>query len=184
MIVFNRKYILKRSLKKRRFKTNKYPRLKYGTIGLYCLYQFRFEYTYCLFFRKFFKKFFKRLKRKIVTQKRKKMWMFIRPNYILTKKSKHARMGKGKGGHKRWCTLVYPGRVFIEHINISYKQYKRYHMKMCLKLKLHLKIITNTEKMLKKFILTTLTKNNSSVLNINLVRKNIQNVNLFNLMIY
>lgn len=141
MIVFTRKYPLQRMLKKRSFKQNKLPKLRFGTIGLYCLYTFRFEYRYCLFLRKFFKKLLKRRKRKIHTFYRKKTWLFIRPNYTLTHKSKNARMGKGKGNFKRWCTIIYPGRIFVEHINLSPKTYTKYLYKIRLKLKLKLNLI-------------------------------------------
>jgi hypothetical protein len=73
MIVFNRKAPIKHNLKKCFFKFNKKPELKFGTLGFYCLYTFRFEYRYCLFFRKFYKKMFRKRKRKIRTQQRRRM---------------------------------------------------------------------------------------------------------------
>lgn len=149
MIVFTRKYPIQRLLKKRFFKQNKLPTLKYGTIGIYCLHTFRFEYRYCLFLRKFFKKMFSFRKRKIATLTRRNTWLFIRPNYVLTHKSKNARMGKGKGNFKRWCTIVYPGRIFIEHINISSFLYTQYLKKLKLKLKVQLKFITNSSNSIK-----------------------------------
>lgn len=141
LVVFNRKHVLQRVLKKRFFKANRLPKLRYGTVGIYCLYNFRFEYKYCLFFRKFFKKLFYRRKRKITTFYKLRTWLFIRPNYALTHKSKNARMGKGKGNFKRWCTIVYAGRVFIEHLNMSPSIYKRYLRKMRVKMKLNFKFI-------------------------------------------
>jgi len=72
VIVFNRRYLIQRGLKKRNFKINKLPKLRFGTIGLYCLYSFRFEYRYFLFFRKFFKRIVKRRKRKARTLQRRK----------------------------------------------------------------------------------------------------------------
>jgi len=101
MIVFTRKYPIQRTHKKRFFKKNKKPLLRFGNIGIFCLHTFRFEYRYCLFLRKFFKKMLNRRKRKIKTFLKKKTWLFIRPNYPLTHKSKNARMGKGKGNFKR-----------------------------------------------------------------------------------
>ena len=110
-------------------------------MGVYCLHTFRFEYKYCLFLRKFFKKMFRRRKRKIITSCRRKTWLFIRPNYTLTRKSKNARMGKGKGSFKRWCTVVYPGSVFIEHSNVSVLSYTGYIKKLKIKLKVQLKML-------------------------------------------
>jgi ribosomal protein L16/L10AE len=138
MVVFTRKYINQTTLKKRFFKKSKLPHLRFGTVGIYCLSSFRFEYRYCLFFRKFFKRFTKHRKRKVRTQHRRRTWLFVRPNITLTHKSKNARMGKGKGNFKRWATIVYPGRVFIEHLNISPLKYHRYIIKMRAKTKLFL----------------------------------------------
>lgn len=155
MIVFTRKYPIQRMLKKRSFRSSRLPALRYGTVGIYCLSTFRFEYRYCLFLRKFFKRLFKRRKRKVRTMCRKKTWLFIRPNYTLTHKSKNARMGKGKGPFKRWCTIVYPGRIFIEHANITPKVYSRYLWKMRIKMKLDLKMIHKAFSTLKRQAVNT-----------------------------
>ncbi len=153
MVVFTRKAILQRILKKRRFKKNKNPVLKYGTTGIYCLHTFRFEYRYCLFVRKLFKKLFKRRRRKIPGHYRRKAWLFIRPNYVLTHKSKNARMGKGKGNFKRWCTIVYPGKVFIEHVNIPPRLYKQYILKLQRKLKLKFELLNAAQSITKHCII-------------------------------
>lgn len=58
-------------------------------------------------------------------------------------------MGKGKGNFKRWCTILYPGRVFIEHSNISPKVYSNYLKKINIKLKVQLKIMHIASKYLK-----------------------------------
>lgn len=60
-------------LKKRFFRNNKKPVLKYGTVGLYAIRPFRFEYKYKLFFRKFFKRSVKRRRRKAITCYRRKV---------------------------------------------------------------------------------------------------------------
>ncbi len=72
MIVFTRKYPLQRMLKKRFFRNSQVPLLRYGTVGIYCIHTFRFEYRYCLFLRKFFKKLFKKRKKRIRTLYRRK----------------------------------------------------------------------------------------------------------------
>ena len=59
-------------------------------------------------------------------------------------------MGKGKGNFKRWCTIVYPGRIFIEHLNISPKVYTQYLNKINIKLKIQLKMFHVTHKVVKK----------------------------------
>lgn len=59
-------------------------------------------------------------------------------------------MGKGKGNFKRWCTIVYPGRVFIEHSNVSPFLYNKYMKKMSNKMKLEFKVIQRARSTLKK----------------------------------
>jgi len=149
LVVFSRRCITKTLLKKRFFKKPILSKLRYGTYGLYCEQQFRFEYRYKFFLRKFFKRFIKRRRRRVRSYFRRCVWLFIRPNYVLTHKSKNARMGKGKGNFKRWCTIVYPGRVFIEHLNASARVYIKYRNKMRKKMKLCFKIKTQTSRRLK-----------------------------------
>lgn len=170
MIVFTRKYPIQRMLKKRTFKKNRLPLLRFGTLGLYCLYTFRFEYRYCLFLRKFFKRMLGRKKRKIRTYYRRRTWLFIRPNYTLTHKSKNARMGKGKGNFKRWCTIVYPGRIFIEHLNVNPKNYKKYVLKMRIKMKLDLRYIHKSISALKQPTLANTVVQHCNVFKISRVR--------------
>ncbi len=171
MIVFTRKHVINQNLKKRFFKKNKLSKLRFGTIGLYCLHSFRFEYRYCLFLRKFFKRLRRKHKRKVHTQQRRRTWLFIRPNLILTHKSKNARMGKGKGNFKRWCTIVHPGRVFIEHLNIIPQIYKRYLYKIKVKLKLQLHMICTTKTSIKNPTVASTFVKNTNKLEILRVRK-------------
>jgi len=82
-------------------------------------------------------------------------------------------MGKGKGAFKRWCTIVYPGRVFIEHINAPLKEYKRYLIKMQLKTKLFLKIISRSTTTIKYATITSGLSKNSNKLQFVRLRKQI-----------
>lgn len=84
--------------KKRYFLMAKYPRLRFGDIGIATGGALRFEYIYFFYMRKFLKRTIK--KKKIFFYKRK-IWVFIRPNQVLTKKGKNSRMGKGKGSFIR-----------------------------------------------------------------------------------
>lgn len=63
-------------------------------------------------------------------------------------------MGKGKGNFKRWCTIVYPGRIFIEHLNISPIIYMKYLNKINIKLKIQLKMLHTTSNSVKKPTIT------------------------------
>ena len=59
-------------------------------------------------------------KSKFYNLKRKfKKWFFLRPNYIVTKKSKNSRMGKGKGSFKRWIIRVNRGDTLFKIFGTS-----------------------------------------------------------------
>jgi large subunit ribosomal protein L16 len=51
--------------------------------------------------------------------KNKKMWFFLLPNYILSKKSKNSRMGKGKGSIRRWIIRIHGGSILLEFKGVS-----------------------------------------------------------------
>ena len=65
----------------------------------------RFELIQYLFFKKLIKCFLKKPRAYSVFSK-KVIWIFWKPNYPLTKKSKNSRMGKGKGLFLRWTVRV------------------------------------------------------------------------------
>ena len=48
----------------------------------------------------------------------KRIWMFLWPNHILTRKSKNSRMGKGKGSFNRWVLKLRRGTTIVETIGI------------------------------------------------------------------
>jgi hypothetical protein len=80
-------------------------------------------------------------------------------------------MGKGKGNFKRWCTIVYPGRVFIEHVNISPKNYIKYINKIKIKLKLQINYIYVANSVLKKPFIINNVKSIHGLFDIIKVRK-------------
>lgn len=94
LVVYDKKFPSKTLLKKRYIKSTKLPILKFGQSGLAFKKNIRFEFVYFFFMRKFLKRFTKSKKRFF---KFSKVWVFIRPNHVMTKKSKNSRMGKGKG---------------------------------------------------------------------------------------
>ena len=52
-----------------------------------------------------------------ITRKAKrggKVWIKIFPDKSITKKPAEVRMGKGKGAHESWVSVVKPGRVLFE----------------------------------------------------------------------
>ena len=65
----------------------------------------RFEIIHFGIFKKVLKKLSRRAKVSKIFKK-KNVWIFWKPNYPLTKKSKNSRMGKGKGPFLRWSFRV------------------------------------------------------------------------------
>lgn len=138
MVVYNKKYPIKTLLKKRFFLQPKYPKLKFGESGLAFKENIRFEFCYFLYIRKFLKKSIKPKKRFFFD---KSVWVFIRPNHVMTKKSKNSRMGKGKGAFVRWCALIQKGFIFIEFKDLSPITLKKYSLKLEKKLKVPISLI-------------------------------------------
>lgn len=138
LVVYDKKFPVKTLLKKRYTKYPVYPKLKFGCYGITFLRNIRFEYVYLFYIRKFLKKTLKKNKK---FYRSTKAWIFIRPNHVMTKKSKNARMGKGKGSFIRWCTLIQKGFIFAEFNNISYIRLNKAIYKLQNKIKVPLKIV-------------------------------------------
>lgn len=49
------------------------------------------------------------------------MWINLKSNYPLTKKSKNSRMGKGKGMFLRWVVTIRPSIPFAEFLGFSFR---------------------------------------------------------------
>ena len=127
MVVFKKQKSNISCFKFRFCKKNLTPYLRYGSMGLFLSKEIRFEYAYLVYFRKFLKRLSKDKKLKL---KRRKIWMFFRPNRVLTKKSKNSRMGKGKGKFIRWCSVLNEGFMLVEFRNFSESQVKKFKSKI------------------------------------------------------
>lgn len=106
---------------KRRKKNNlKYSFLKYGTTGLKFNHEGQFEIKHLFMMKRMLRKRFKkkRFKKRVWVSKQKKVWLFLFPNFIISKKSKNSRMGKGKGNIERWTIRVRCGLIFLEFKSI------------------------------------------------------------------
>jgi ribosomal protein L16/L10AE len=88
--------------------------------------------------RKFIKKC---LKKKKFFKKTRKIWVFIRPNHVLSKKAKNARMGKGKGSLTRWCSILPKGFTLIEFLGIPSIRVRKYKIRLEKKFKVPLSMI-------------------------------------------
>lgn len=79
---------------------------------------YNLEYIYIYAFKKILKKFYK------FKNKRKKIWLFLFKNYPLTRKSKNARMGKGKGSLVRYCARILKNQNIFEFIGFTFMEIK------------------------------------------------------------
>lgn len=105
---------------------NKYKikkvRLNYGNIGLVVMKNIQFEFAYFYMIKRFLKYFFKF---KYSNSNYFKIWVSLKANFPVSRKSKNSRMGKGKGAFLRWLIKLNQGSVFIEFKNINYYRIKK-----------------------------------------------------------
>lgn len=116
---FNKKITLNNvSFKKRNYlNLNLYEKLpEKGESGFYFLHKIKFEGVYLKFLRRRFRLMFKRKKKK---NKGRKIWLNLRYNYPISKKSKNSRMGKGKGSFLRWCVIIYATTCFVNFFGFN-----------------------------------------------------------------
>lgn len=97
------------SFKKRYSIGYRLPSLIFGVFSFTLLKSYNIEYIYLYNFRKSLKKYYNFKKSKV-----KKVWLFLHRNYPLTKKSKNARMGKGKGTITRYCSRILQNHNLFE----------------------------------------------------------------------
>lgn len=90
--------------------------LRIGTNGLFSLKKQRFELVYMRGFKKILKK---RSMRKRVIFVKRRYWVFIRPNCILTAKSVNSRMGAGVGAFIRIAKILEKNKTFVEFYKYS-----------------------------------------------------------------
>ncbi len=137
-------YIKKKHLFKQRkyFKPVINDSSKFQYNYIYSVTKTRLEFVYIRIFKKLFRRRY--IKAKIRFFK-PKYWITFLPNFILTQKSKNARMGAGVGKIVRLTSLVYPGKSFIKtwFYDLSYLQSVVNYLTYKLKSKLLIKIVTN-----------------------------------------
>lgn len=105
------------SFKRRNYSYKKNFNLKFGNLGFFFNKSFRFEYLYFFFFKKCLKLL---NKNKYMTFNKFFFWFFLKANFPLTKKSKNARMGKGKGLFLRWVIKLPFNFIFLECLTFNY----------------------------------------------------------------
>ena len=82
-----------------------------------------FEFIYWRRLKKLIKRVIKRkvrARRKIRYKFYKKnAWVFLKPNFPISRKSKNSRMGKGIGSFIRWSTRLYSNHTFLKFKRIQ-----------------------------------------------------------------
>ena len=103
---------------------NKYKKVKlsFGNIGLVNFKNCRFEYAYFYIIKRYLKNFF-RFKYALGNYFR--LWVFLKGNFPISKKSKNSRMGKGKGAFIGWIIKLNHGHVILEFKNINLLRIKK-----------------------------------------------------------
>jgi ribosomal protein L16/L10AE len=108
----NLNFLIKKNhiFKKRKKKI--FNNVYYGNFstGLYNINKLRFEFIYLKVFKKIFRK--KYLKKRPLYSLAH-FWMMVKPNFILSMKSKNSRMGSGVGLYTRVCSIIKPGKPII-----------------------------------------------------------------------
>ncbi len=101
----NLNFLIKKNhiFKRRKFYFYKYLMNKNKKTGIYLKHQLRFELINLKIFKKLLrKKYYK----KGLNLKKTKYWLMIRPNFLLTMKSKNSRMGSGVGLYIRVSSII------------------------------------------------------------------------------
>jgi len=104
------------SFKKRNLKKRKKLNLKFGNIGFFNNKQYQFEFIYFQIIKRFLKFFYKF---KYNNNNYFQIWLNLKPNFPISKKSKNSRMGKGKGSFLRWLVKLPINFVILEFNNIN-----------------------------------------------------------------
>ena len=108
--------------------------------GLYNINKIRFEFIYLKVFKKIFrKKYLKKRPLYSLTH----FWMMVKPNFILSMKSKNSRMGSGVGIYTRVCSIIKPGKPIILLTGYSKKFVFSAISYLKLKLNINLNLIIN-----------------------------------------
>jgi hypothetical protein len=85
--------------------------LKQNYNYVYSIRRFRLEFVYLRLFKKLFRRRYVKAKMRFF---KPKYWVMVLPNFILTQKSKNARMGAGVGKFVRLTSIVNPGKSVLK----------------------------------------------------------------------
>lgn len=124
---------------KKRYKIGyKQPKLVFGDFSITLCKSYNLEYIYLYNFKKSLKNYYT-----FKQSSSKKTWLFVHKNYPLTKKSKNARMGKGKGALSRYCSRVLQNHNLFEFSGFNLCELVRLKRILNTKVNIPLKISSN-----------------------------------------
>lgn len=108
-----------KKIQKKRIKRNfKKPKIKFGDFAIVSKNEGRLELIQLSHLKKKLKNLIKKKKSEI-DQIREKIWYFSRFNFLIQKKSKNSRMGKGKGLIERKVIILKKNSIIFEFKGIS-----------------------------------------------------------------
>lgn len=112
---------------------------------IYTVKKFRLEFVYIRLFKKLFRRRFIKAKTRFF---KPKYWLMFLPNFILTQKSKNARMGAGVGNFVRLTSLVKPGKAVVKtwYYTFTFLHEVTKYVKHKIPNKFLIKVVTNKKK--------------------------------------
>lgn len=78
-------------------------------------------------------------------KKNYKIWVNILPNYVISRKSKNSRMGKGKGSFERWVVRLKQGHIVSEFVGIPKYRLNLILLKFNKKFNMKLYLVNNVK---------------------------------------
>lgn len=134
LVVFDSSLHEVRVQKNRGYRFSKSVKIQFGEYAMIAANESKMELIQLTLIKRLLKKLLK--KRKKIKSKGKskvsqaaenkdktknhKVWINLLPNFILSKKSKNSRMGKGKGSFLRWVFRLQQGVTLAEFLGIPY----------------------------------------------------------------
>jgi len=117
-------------------------RLNFGNAGYITDREGRIELIHLAFFKKKIKKLIKKVDLRFEMRK-EQVWFFITPNFLIQKKSKNSRMGKGKGLVERKTVRLRKNVPIFEFYGFPFPLLKRMLFKLNKKMNLKLRLIND-----------------------------------------
>lgn len=157
MVVFDTSLREIKIHKRRGHKLSKNVKINYGEYAIVSTNESKIELIQFTIFKRMIKKLVKKRKKikskgkvrsnQVADSKSKtknyKIWFNLLPNYVISKKSKNARMGKGKGGFVRWIFRLQQGVTLVEFLGIPFYRLKHILLFLQKKMKIKLTLIKN-----------------------------------------